>query len=101
LKPFLRPPDGGQPVPEGWAVHAIEWDGHDCEVVYDPRRHDVALARDGEVGDIEDRLVAAGWEYQGTDGRVSLWVRDRVVAARAALDRAPEPPGREIGGLGR
>ena len=87
------------PVPEGCVVEpAGRWNDREVEVVYDPRRYQVALVRDGVLDDLEGRLSAGGWEYQGTDGRVSLWVRDQVMAARAALGRLDTAPGRELGG---
>ena len=99
--PYLRPRGDDGPVPEGWTTEpAGEWDGRDAEVVYDPRRYDVRVVQSAETEDREGDLASAGWAYEGTDGYAVMWVRDRVAAARAALDRTtPDPP--ELGGLGR
>ena len=98
MNAYLRPPGDEEPVPGGWAVHTFEWNGREREVAYDPRRHQVLVAPDDVVDDLEDRLTRAGWEYHGTDGLHSLWLRDTVAAAHAALDRPA--PTRGIGGLG-
>jgi hypothetical protein len=41
---------------------------------------------------------SAGWRLHADDGDKQLWTRDRVAAARAALDRAGrgEPPGLDV-----
>ena len=46
MKPFLRPTDRGQLAPVGWVSEpAGRWAGKEVDVVYDPRRHDVAFVR--------------------------------------------------------
>jgi hypothetical protein len=100
-KPHLRAVGDNGPLPAGWTVEPVgQWNGRDAEAVFDPRRHDVRVVQSAETEDREGELAAAGWAYEGTDGYAVLWVRDRVAAARAALDRAPpDPP--DLGGLGR
>lgn len=106
-EPLLRPGGSRGPIPPGWTVEAVgDWNGRDTEVVYNPRSHDVMVVQSSATEDREGDLTAQGWSYYGTDGYTVVWVRDRIAAARAALDRSaasspPEvgPPAPEIGGL--
>jgi hypothetical protein len=95
-RPFLQPARSGI-VPSGWTTDVIEWNGQETEVVYDPRRYDVMAVHTSMTEDHEGDLTAAGWSYEGTDGHTAMWVRDRLAAARAALDRSASSPGREAG----
>jgi hypothetical protein len=105
-EPYLRFIGSGEAVPPGWITEPVgEWDGHETEVVFDPRRHHVMVVQASATEDREGDLSAEGWAYQGTDGYRVMWVRDRLAAARTALDRhsrsaAPEvaSPGPELGG---
>lgn len=58
------------------------------EIVYDPRRHDVAV-----VSGISERVRAgmagAGWRHRGSEGGRELWVRDRMALARNRLHQVP------------
>lgn len=95
--PYLRaaPPEGTppQPCPPGWVAEPVGlWDGHRQEVVYQPRRHDVLVMRGRASPDVETALPGAGWtRARETDGAV-MWVRDRVQAARDALQRLEDRP---------
>ena len=106
-EPLLRPAGRGGLIPPGWTVETVgDWNGRETEVVYNPRSHDVMVVQSSATEDREGDLAAQGWAYYGTDGYTVVWVRDRIAAARTALDRsagspAPEvgPPAPEIGGL--
>jgi hypothetical protein len=101
-RPLLRAVADGGEVPSKWATVPIGvWDGRESEVVYDPRRHDVMVVQAAVTEDWEGDLAASGWAYEGTDGRSVMWVRDRVTATRAALDRSPDPTPPDVGELGR
>ena len=89
--PYLRPlspDDAPAPCPPGHAVEpAGVWKGQSMEVVYDPRRHDVAFLRGETTLDVRSGLVATGWSHQSSDGEAQMWVRDRVALAQARLAR--------------
>lgn len=87
-------------TPQGWIAEPISrWDGSEVEVVYDPRRFEVAVT--SSSGASTASFEAGGWELQATDGRQGLWIRDRTVAAHAALAQHDQRPvGTEAGGLG-
>jgi hypothetical protein len=56
-------------------------------VVYDPRRFEIAVtsfSAEMTAGNLE----AEGWDPMASDGHRSLWARDRIAAARHALDRS-------------
>lgn len=90
MRPFLQPLECGLPIPDGWVVEAAgEWNGRQAEAAYDPRRHQVLLARSGAADEMEGGLALGGWEYHSSDGLTSMWVRDRLGAARTRLDREP------------
>ena len=86
--PYLRPAGDGR-VPDGWTAEPLisKWAGRDTEVVYNPRRHDVAINWHTKPGEVNDALEATGWRLGATDGPRSFWTRDRHVAARTALAR--------------
>lgn len=88
MKPFLRPTDRGQLAPVGWVAEpAGIWDGRSVDVVYDPRRHQI-LRTLNDIGEqTRTSIRAAGYRRVATDGKQELWVRDRVEATQAALDR--------------
>ena len=45
MNPYLRPLETNVPQPEDWTVEpAGPWKGHEVEIVYNPRRHDVMAA---------------------------------------------------------
>ncbi len=93
MEPSLRPaePEGpSAPCPPGHvAAPAGLWGGQYMEVVYDPARHDVAFVRAAAANErLAGQLRACGFAHRAGDGTSELWVRDRAVAARAALDRA-------------
>jgi hypothetical protein len=90
LNPYLRPLDTSAPLPDGWTTEqAGQWQGHEVEVVYDPRRHDVMLVQGPAADDADGRLAQIGYEFVATDGQSWLWYRDRLAAARNTLERAP------------
>ena len=91
--PHIRPagsstivdPAGGEvAVPPGWVAESIGlWVGVRSEVIYNPRRLEV------DVTDVETVGASAsvGWQIVEPGGSRVLRIRDRGVAARAALDR--------------
>jgi hypothetical protein len=95
-EPFLRAvatstagvfPASARPTPPGWITeHIGRWNGAEHEIVYDPRRFEVAVTSPDSVTTTA-ALDATGWDHQATDGERGLWTRDRVSAARAALAR--------------
>ena len=94
--PYLRPagPEGEPPAPcpPGHIASPVgRWQGRDCEVVYDPNRHDVAMVR----GRLDERLTGGltdtGFVLAHDDGESSLWVRDRFAALCRRLDRLERP----------
>ncbi len=90
-EPYLRPrsrEDAPAPCPPGCATEpAGIWGGRAMEVVYDPRRHDVALLLGDASPEVRHGLVATGWRHQRGDGDTQLWVRDRLALARQRLER--------------
>jgi hypothetical protein len=101
VKPFLRPTDRGRLAPVGWVSEpAGRWAGRQVEVVYDPARHQVVLARN-DLGDTNRRALAgAGYRRVAVDGPQEMWVRGRADTVRAALGRVQARNGRaaELGG---
>lgn len=96
-EPFLRPatPEGDAPVPcpRGHeAEPAGVWHGKSMEVVYDPRRHDVAFLRGGVSTKVRDGLVDTGWRHQLSDGDNQMWTRDRTALTRSRLQQVPSVP---------
>jgi hypothetical protein len=80
-------------LPDGWTTEpAGEWNGHEVEIAYNPRRHDFMLVRGTDGDDIEGRLEQIGYQFVATDGQTWLWYRDRLTAARNALERTPGAP---------
>jgi len=96
MKPFLRATDRGQLAPVGWVSEpAGEWAGKEVDVVYDPRRHDVAFLR-GDAGDeVRDGIRGIGYRRVSIDGTNEMWVRDRVAVISAAMDRVEHQLARE------
>lgn len=115
--PYLRRPGDG-PLPNGWRAEPLRggWNGQDTEVVYDPRRHEIAFTwhsqrtrqrvidviynhRDQEAlliphdenTDPADLMTALGWEQRAIDGQRSFWTGDRHAAVEAALRRIDQP----------
>lgn len=99
--PYLRPVALSGPIPAGWATEPVgEWNGQATEVVFNPVRHVVMVVSSDSTEDREGELAAAGWQYDGIDGFNVMWVLDRAVAARAALEHLVLNPPPEIGELG-
>lgn|SRR5690554_845791 len=95
--PFLRPalPEGasGRPCPPGWVAEPIgRWDGIPKEVVYHPRRHDVLIVRGGPSPKVEQALPGAGWTRSHETDGARMWVRDRLLLTRDALERMQQRP---------
>ena len=83
-RPFLRQAGVG-PTPPGWVVESTgRWA---TEVVYDPRRHEVAITWQTKPTGTAAVLESTGWERLAVDGPRTFWTRDRHAATRAALDR--------------
>ncbi|MGH9223887.1 MAG: hypothetical protein ACRD2W_08915 [Acidimicrobiales bacterium] len=96
-EPFLRPaPAEGVPSPPCPPGHDAElagiWHGKPMEVVYDPRRHDVAFVRGAMSENVRQGLVSTGWRRQLTDGPNEMWTRDRSALTRSRLERVPAAP---------
>lgn len=96
-EPYLRPapPDGtsGPPCPPGWVAEPIgRWDGRPKEVVYHPRRHDVLIVRGGPSPKVEQALPGAGWARAHETEGARMWVRDRLLLTRDALERMQQRP---------
>jgi hypothetical protein len=86
VKPFLRRRDRGQLAPVGWTSEpAGNWDGHPVDVVYDPARHQILLARNQLPQHLHDGLTEAGYRPFATAGPQTAWVRDHSTATRNAL----------------
>ena len=69
MKPFLRPTDRGKLAPVGWVSEpAGRWAGREVDVVYDPRRHDVAFVRHGVGYDVRDGFREVGYRRVAVDG---------------------------------
>lgn len=89
--PYLRPasPEGAPaPCPPGHTAEpAGTWGGRSMEVVYDPRRNDVAFVLGETSSVVRHGLVATGFRHQDSDGDNQLWVRDRMALARERLER--------------
>lgn len=96
-EPVLRPATAeGElpaPCPRGYETEpAGIWHGKAMEVVYDPRRHDVAFFRGGVSPKVRDGLVDTGWQHQVSDGASEMWTRHRSDLARQRLQRVPSAP---------
>lgn len=99
--PFLHPRDTAAPTPAGWVTEpAGRWAGAPTNVAYDPRRHTVLVSLNRLPDKARAGLRSDGWVWQAGDGCAELWVRDRLVAARTALDRSAQTAGVEIAGRG-
>jgi len=88
VKPFLRPTDRARLAPVGWSAEpAGIWGGKEVEVVFDPRRHQVLLARN-DLGDkTRSEIAGDGFRRIASDGKQEMWVRDQVEVMRGRLDR--------------
>lgn len=97
MKPYLRRADQPAIAPVGWTAEpAGTWTGHEVEVVYDPRRHD--LVRLHFAGDRERAVLGtAGYHRVAQDEHQELWARDRVTLARQRLGRTPARGDRDVG----
>lgn len=102
--PYLRPaPPQGAPsltCPEGWSAEpAGLWNGTHMEVVFNPRRHDVLIVRGRMSHPAEAALPSVGYFESDAAEGVRMFVRDRMVATRDALDRLEQQPcaARELG----
>jgi hypothetical protein len=96
VKPFLRATDRGQLAPVGWVSEpAGQWAGKEVDVVYDPRRHDVAFLRGEPGNNIRDGFRDTGYRRVAVDGTNEMWVRDRLAATIDALDRVARPVERQ------
>jgi hypothetical protein len=96
-EPFLRPaaPEGAAPAacpPGHEAEPAGLWQGRAMEVVYDPRRHDVAFLRGSVSTQVLHGLASTGWEHRLSDGPNQMWTRDRTAVARRRLEQVSVAP---------
>ena len=75
MNPYLRPLDTNAPLPDGWTTEQVgQWQEHEVELVYDPRRHDVMLVRGPAADDADRRLAQIGYEFVATDGQIGALV---------------------------
>lgn len=98
----IAPPGRLQPLPGGWVVDEIRWNGEDMEIAYDAHRSRVMRAGGGTFDQQKRQtLASAGWELAGTDGDgAELWIADRAQVAMARLRRlAAEPAPPDAAGL--
>ena len=97
MRPFLRRTDQPAIAPAGWTAEpGGTWAGHEVEVIYDPRRHD--LVRLHYAGDRERAVLGtAGYRRVAQDEYQELWARDRVALARQLLGRSPSRGDRAVG----
>jgi hypothetical protein len=97
--PYLRQSASSDRIERGWATHpAGSFGGVGCDIVYDPRRHDIVRALASLPLGIARALAAAGWtRHAMLDGGRELWVRNRPTSTRAQLAGlrcVPTPQGR-------
>lgn len=90
MDPYLRlAPADDEPSapcpPDHVAKPAGIWLGSHMEVVHDPRRHDILFVRGESAPELGSGLQQSGWQQTDVDGVSEMWVRDRAVAAQAAL----------------
>ena len=96
MKPFLRATDRGQLAPVGWVSEpAGLWAGKEHDVVYDPRRHDVAFVRHDVGETVREGFRDVGYRRTAIDGDSEMWVRDRLAVVTAAMDRVEQQLGHE------
>lgn len=82
MKPFLRPTDRARLAPVGWVSEpAGVWAGRQVEVVFDPRQHQIVMARNDPGDTTRAALAAEGFRRRAVDGRQEMWVRDRATDA--------------------
>ena len=86
---YVRRAGSREPVPPGWATHALGSVGGVCmEFAYRPDRHDVCRALNPLSQKVVAGLARAGYRKAASfDGGGELWVRDRAAAAYAKYQR--------------
>ncbi|MCZ7537854.1 MAG: hypothetical protein M5T61_19290 [Acidimicrobiia bacterium] len=88
MKPFLRATDRARLAPVGWISEpAGVWAGRQVEVVYDPRQHQIVMARNDPGDTTRAALAAEGFRRLAVDGRQEMWVRNRATAAEQTSAR--------------
>ncbi len=94
MKPFLRPTDRARLAPVGWASEpAGIWAGRHVEVVFDPRKHQIVMARNDPGDATRAALAAEGFRRLAVDGKQEMWVRDRSAAVeQPSLTVTPRRP---------
>ncbi len=96
MKPFLRATDRGKLAPVGWVSEpAGQWGGKQVDVVYDPRRHDVAFVRHDVGDEVRAGFGDVGYRRVAVDGDNEMWVRDRLAVVAARMDQVERSLGRE------
>lgn len=89
MKPFLRPSDRARLAPVGWvAENTGVWAGREVEVVFDPRRHEIAIVRNDPGDTTRAALASGGYRRLAVDGRQEMWLRDRTGAVEQSPERA-------------
>lgn len=99
MKPFLRRTNRGQFAPVGWVAEPFgRWGGHEVDVVYDPKRHELLRTGVGFGDKSRTALAQAGFRRMASDEQQELWIRQRrqTTATTAALDRFDQRHGRQI-----
>lgn len=88
MKPFLRATDRGRLAPVGWVSEpAGVWAGRQVEVVFDPRQHQIVMARNGPGDSTRAVLAGEGFRRLAVDGQQEMWVRDRAQVAEQVPGR--------------
>lgn len=99
MKPFLRPTSRARLAPVGWVSEAAgTWAGHEVEVVYDPRQHQIVMLRNDPGDNTRSELAGAGFQRRAVDGAQEMWIRERAVG-EASVGRVAElhPPAKAVG----
>ncbi|HEY9555791.1 MAG TPA: hypothetical protein VIR58_03590 [Acidimicrobiales bacterium] len=104
MKPFLRPSNRARLAPVGWTSEpAGEWAGRDVEVVFDPRQHQIVMARNDPGDTTRAGLAAEGFRRLAVDGRQEMWMRDRAASAEQTAARVADvgvEATASVGGIG-
>lgn len=106
MRPFLRPTDRARLAPVGWVSKpAGLWAGRKVEVVFDPRQHQIVMARNDPGDTTRAALAAEGFRRLAVDGRQEMWVRDRATEAEQTPARVtaiePKTTAKVVGIEGR
>lgn len=88
MRPFLRPTDRARLAPVGWVSEpAGQWAGRQVEVVFDPRQHQIVMARNDPGDTSRAALAAEGFRRLAVDDKQEMWVRNRTSAAEQSWEQ--------------